>query len=195
VDEMTTGPPAETVRRVDAERNLQRILAAAREAFAELNVEVSMAEVARRAGVGSATLYRNFATRRELLEALYTNDIDALCDAAAGVDPSADGLEEWLRRFYAYFTGKRLLATELLQHAEEDAPVFGAGRTRILEAGRLLLVAAQDSGDIRDDLTIEQVIDMVAAIGNIAGDDSYRQPILQAALDALHQGQRRTDNT
>lgn len=174
-------------------RNREQILAAARGAFAEAAVEVSMAEIARRAGVGSATLYRNFASRRELLEALYINDIDALCGGSAGLVQSA-GLEAWLRSFYTYFTGKRLLATELLRHTEENAPVFGTGRNRILAASRPLLLAAQDSGDMRGDLTIEQVIDMVAAIGSIPGDDSYRLPILQAALDALHPGQRQTDS-
>ncbi len=188
MDEVKERPPPQTVRRVDAERNRQRIVAAARGVFADPGGEMSMAEVARRAGVGSATLYRNFASRRELLEALYTDDIDAVCHAAAAVDPSAAGLEDWLRRFYTYFRGKRLVATELLQHADEDAPVFGAGRTRILQAGQPLLVAAQNSGGVRDDLSIRQVIDMVAAIGNISGDDSYCQPILQAALDALRQG-------
>jgi AcrR family transcriptional regulator len=73
-------PPA---RRADAERNRDKILTAARSAFADPEAEVSMAEVSRRAGVGMATLYRNFPGRRELLEALYTDEVDAVCQAAA----------------------------------------------------------------------------------------------------------------
>lgn len=188
MDEATEAPQRPAPRRVDAERNRQRIVAAAREAFAAPGAEMSMAEVARRAGIGSATLYRNFASRRDLLEALYAADIDAVCHAAVTVDPSAAGLEEWLRRFYTYFKGKRLIATELLQHTDQDAPVFGTGRTRILHAGQPLLTAAQNSGGVRTDLTIQQVIDMVAALANIPGDDSYCQPILRAALDALRAG-------
>ena len=60
-----------------------------------------------------------------------------------------------------------------------------AGRARVLAAGEPLLRAAQASGAIRADLTLEQVVDMVAAIAKIPGEADYREPILQAALDGL----------
>jgi AcrR family transcriptional regulator len=172
---------------VDAERNRERILTAARAAFADPDADVSMAEISRRAGVGSATLYRNFANRRQLLEALYVDEIDAVCEAAArtGGDTPGVRLTAWLRRFYAYFTSKRLVAAELLKHSDADDPVFGAGYTRVLGAGRPLLLAAQGSGETRSTLTLEQILDMVAAIAKIPGDASYRAPILEAALDSL----------
>ena len=69
---MPTSQSRSPTRRADAERNRDKILAAARTAFADSDAEVSMAEISRRAGVGMATLYRNFPGRRELLEALYT---------------------------------------------------------------------------------------------------------------------------
>ena len=146
-----------------------------------------MAEVARRAGVGSATLYRNFANRRQLLEALYVDEIDAVCEAAAtiGEDTPGASLTAWLRRFYAYFTSKRLVAAELLEHTGADDPMFGAGYARVLDAGRPLLLAARASGETRSALTLEQILDMVAAIAKIPGDAGYREPILQAALDSL----------
>jgi AcrR family transcriptional regulator len=174
-------------RRVDAERNRERILTAARDAFANPDADVSMAEIARRAGVGSATLYRNFANRRQLLEALYVDEIDAVCEAAATIrgDTPGAGLTAWLRRFYTYFTSKRLVAAELLKHSDADDAVFGTGYERVLEAGRPLLLAAQASGETRSALTLEQILDMVAAIAKIPGDTSYREPILQAALDSL----------
>ena len=179
--------PQTPPRRVDAERNRERILTAARDAFADPEADVSMAEISRRAGVGSATLYRNFANRRQLLEALYVDEIDAVCEAAAtiGGDTPGASLTAWLRRFYAYFTSKRLVAAELLKHSDADDPVFGTGYTRVLDAGRPLLLAAQASGETRSDLTLEQILDMVAAIAKIPGDTSYREPILQAALDSL----------
>ncbi len=179
-------PPAPS-RRIDAERNRERILAAARDAFAAPEADVSMAEISRRAGVGSATLYRNFANRRELLEALYVDEIDAVCEAAAtiGADTPGASLTAWLRRFYAYFNSKRLVAAELLKHSGADDPVFGTGYARVLDAGRPLLLAAQASGETRSTLTLEQILDMVAAIAKIPGDAGYREPILQAALDSL----------
>jgi AcrR family transcriptional regulator len=146
-----------------------------------------MAEIARRAGVGSATLYRNFASRRELLEALYVNEIDAVCDAAATIDRDTPGatFTAWLRRFYTYFTSKRHVAAELLEYADANDPVFGTGRARVLDAGRPLLLAAQRSGQIRVDLSLEQILDMIGAIAKIPGDSAYHAPILQATLDAL----------
>jgi AcrR family transcriptional regulator len=182
-----TPTPQPAARRVDAERNREKILGAARAAFADPDADVSMAEISRRAGVGSATVYRNFANRRELLEALYVDEIDTVCEAAATItrDTPAEILVAWLRRFYTYFTSKRFVAAALLEHADRDDPVFGAGYTRVLNAGRPLLHAAQRSGETRTDLTLEQILDMVAAIAKIPGDTRYREPILRAALDAL----------
>ena len=171
-------------RRADAERNREKILAAARAAFADPDADVSMAEISRRADVGMATLYRNFSNRRELLEALYIDEVDAVCRAAdtiAGDTPGA-AFTAWLRRFFVYFTSKRHVAAELLEHSDLDNPVFGAGRPRVLAAGRPLLVAAQDAREIRGDLTLEQILDLVVAIAKIPGDP---EPILNAALDGL----------
>jgi AcrR family transcriptional regulator len=182
-----TSPPRSPTRRVDAERNRERILAAARAAFADPDADISMAEVSRRAGVGSATLYRNFANRRELLEALYADEIDAVCEAASTLDGDSPGaiLTAWLRRFYAYFTSKRLVADQLLVLTDTDDPVFGTGLAHVLDASRPLLLAAQESGEVRDDLSLEQVLELVVAVAKIPGDDDHRAPILQAALDAL----------
>lgn len=175
------------VRRSDAERNRRRILDVARTAFADADADVSMVELARLAGVGSATLYRNFANRRELLEALYVDEIDAVCRLAGTVegDTSAERLTCWLRHFYAYFISKRAVAAELLTQTDADSPVFGAGLARVLAAGRPLLVAAQTAGEVRADLTLEQVLDLVAAVATISRTPDYRAPLLQAALDGL----------
>lgn len=173
--------------RSDATRNREKILVAARDAFATSDADVSMAEVARRAGVGMATLYRNFPGRRELLEALYADEVDALCAAAttAAGDTAAARFEDWARRFVDYFMGKRHIAEELLQHAERTDPVFEQNRTRVLAAGQPLLDAAQQAGEIRSDLSLEQVLDLVIAVARVHGDQQYVEPILRAALDGL----------
>jgi AcrR family transcriptional regulator len=109
-------------RRADAERNRDKILAAARTAFAEAHTQISMAEISRRAGVGMATLYRNFPGRSELLEALYTDEVNAICEAAQTVDGETPGavLTAWLCRFFAFSTSKRHIASELLEHTERS---------------------------------------------------------------------------
>jgi AcrR family transcriptional regulator len=184
---MPANQPRSATRRPDAERNRDKILTVARAAFADPRAEVSMAETSRRAGVGMATLYRNFPGRRELLEALYTEEVDAICKAAetpGGQTPGAS-LVSWLRQLYAFFASKRHIASELLKHTDSGDPVFDGNRARVIAAGRPLLAAAQHAREIRDDLTLEQVLDMFHAIATIHGDTSYVQPILQTALDGL----------
>src|SRR5215467_8666958 len=133
---MSTPPGQITspARRSDAERNRDKILAVARAAFADPGAEVSMAEISRRAGVGMATLYRNFPGRRELLEALYTEEIDAICQAAQAPGGQMPGvsLVSWLHQLYAFFASKRHIASELLKHTDSDDPVFGGGRARVI---------------------------------------------------------------
>ena len=174
-------------RRADAERNRDKILTAARAAFADPDAEVSMAEISRRAGVGMATLYRNFPGRQELLEALYTDEVDAVCKAAETVDGETPGaaLVAWLHRFFAFTTSKRHIAAELLKQTDRSNPLFRNNRTRVIAAGRPLLAAAQHAGEVRDDLTLEQILDMIVAIATIHGGTGYTGPILQAALDGL----------
>ena len=174
-------------RRADAERNRDKILAAARTAFADPDAEVSMAEISRRADVGMATLYRNFPGRQELLEALYTDEVNAVCKAAETTGGEAPGaaLAAWLRRFFAFTTSKRHIAAELLKQTDRSDPLFENSRTRVIAAGRPLLAAAQHAGEIRGDLTLEQILDMIVAIATIHGDTGYTGPILQATLDGL----------
>lgn len=184
---MSRSTTRSAARRADAERNRNKILAVARDAFAGSDTQVSMAEISRRAGVGMATLYRNFPGRRELLEALYTDEVDAICAAAEVVDGQTPGavLTAWLRRFFAFSTSKRHIASELLEHTDRSDPVFDDNRARVIAAGRPLLVAAQDAHDVRDDLTLEQILDMIIAIARIHGDRTYLEPILQTAFDGL----------
>ena len=174
-------------RRADAERNRDKILVAARAAFADPDAEASMAEISRRAGVGMATLYRNFPGRQELLEALYADEVDAVCKAAETSDGETPGaaLVAWLHRFCAFTTSKRHIAAELLKQTDRSNPLFRNNRTRVITAARPLLAAAQHAGEVRDDLTLEQILDMIVAITAIHGDTGYTRPILETALDGL----------
>jgi AcrR family transcriptional regulator len=184
---MTPDQLPSPARRADAERNRAKILEAARSAFADPQAEVSMAEVSRRARVGMATLYRNFPGRRELLEALYIDEVNAVCEAAETLGAETPGavFVAWLYRFSAFITSKHPVGTELLKHSGGSAPVMGRSRSRVMDAGRPLYRAAQRSREVRKDLTFEQILDMVVAIASIHGEPEYLEPILQAALDGL----------
>ena len=180
-------PPAQPPRRrSDALRNRMRILAAAREVLADRATEVSMAEVARRAGVGMATLYRNFPGRRELLETLFAQEVDELCRAAVDVSgPPGEALISWLRCFAVFYDNKHPIAAELLRHTDAADPVFGSSRDRVLAAGAPLLLAAQQAHEAVVGLTLDQVLDLVLAATTIPGDRAYVEPILETALDGL----------
>jgi AcrR family transcriptional regulator len=184
---MPSDQPPSTARRADAERNRAKILAAARAAFADHQAEVSMAEVSRRAGVGMATLYRNFPGRRDLLEALYIDEVNGVCEAAETLDAETPGARfvAWLHRFFAFITSKHPVGTELLKQSGGSAPVMGESRGRVMAAGRPLLRAAQRTHEVREDLTLEQILDMIVAIASIHGEADYLEPILQATLDGL----------
>lgn len=96
----------------------------------------SMAEISRRAGVGMATLYRNFPTRLELLEALYAAEADAaftVRDPDSGATPG-EALRAWLYEFYAFAAGKKHVAAELLTHRTSDSPIFDTTKTRVRPA-------------------------------------------------------------
>jgi AcrR family transcriptional regulator len=179
--------PSSPGKRIDAERNRAKVLAAARSAFADPHADISMAEVARRAGVGMATLYRNFPGRRELLEALYIDEVNAVCAAAHTADGPTPGaaLFTWLHRFFEFVTSKHPVGTELLKQSGGSAPVMGESRLRVVAAARPLFDAAQRTHEIRADLTFEQTLDMIVAIASIHREPNYLEPILLAALDGL----------
>jgi AcrR family transcriptional regulator len=184
---MTAAKSTFPTRRAAAARNRDKILSAARAAFTDPAGEVSMAEIARRADVGMATLYRNFPGRQELLEALYADEVDAVCKAAAASGAKTPGaaLTTWLQRLFAFLLGKRLIASELLKHTDHASPAVHGNRSRALAVGRPLLTAAQNAHEIRNDLTLEQIFDMIVAIAKIDGDPDYVKPMLQTMLDGL----------
>jgi AcrR family transcriptional regulator len=175
-------------KRADARRNYEKVLAAAREAFAEGGESTALEEIARRAGVGIGTLYRHFPNRQALLEALYLEEVEEICRSAAeleGADPW-EALNSWFERFIAYVATKRALAGELLNYLDMDASLFKASRASLFAAGEPLLVRAQDAGVVRQDVTIGEVIQMVMGIAKVpATDPAQTRHILRIALDGL----------
>ena len=175
-------------QRADARRNFDALLAAAREAFAADGTNASLEDIARRAGVGIGTLYRNFPTRQALLEAVYIEEVEGICRAAQefeGLDPW-QALTGWLRRFADYATTKKALAGELMAYMDEGSEVFLQCRHAIKAAGTPLLEAAQRSGDVRSDVHFMDVVRMVGGIATMANTEPGQvDRILVVALDGL----------
>ena len=173
----------------------EKILTAARQAFAESDAPVSLAEICRRAGVTMPTLYRNFSGRPELLRELYLEEVAVVCDAPSPRDGMTPGesLDAWLRRLFV-FLSRTHRVVELLKQASDDAgPFLSRNANRVLATARPLHAAAQHSQEVREDLTIEQVMQMVLALAAIPGDGDYLAPMLQTLLDGLKTRQQPPD--
>ncbi|MEV0521770.1 TetR/AcrR family transcriptional regulator, partial [Nonomuraea sp. NPDC050405] len=134
--------------------------------------EASLEEIARRAGVGSATLHRHFPSRQRLLEALFRDKVDTLCaaarDLAGGPDPG-QALVTWLHAVATHVVTNRGLAASLLHGAQDGAqdgdPVLGATcHTMIVDAGQELLTRARQAGAVRADVSITELLRLVNAI-------------------------------
>ncbi|MGO9750746.1 MAG: TetR/AcrR family transcriptional regulator [Solirubrobacteraceae bacterium] len=175
-------------KRADARRNYEKVLSAAREAFAEGGEATSLEEIARRAGVGIGTLYRHFPNRQALLEALYVNEVEELSRSAEQLDEVDpwEALNSWFERLIGYLATKRALAAELTNYLDQDAPLFQACRASLFAAGEPLLKRAQDARVVRGDVGFSDLLHMVAGISKIPSSDPKQvEHIIRIALDGL----------
>src|SRR5688572_16482636 len=124
----------ETIGRADARRNRERLLAAAAELFGAVEGEVTLSAVAAKAGVGIGTLYRHFPTREALVEAVYRNEIDRLCEAAEMLLrqlPPEAALADWMDRYAAMVAAKRGMAEALTRVRDSDTGDLARAKARI----------------------------------------------------------------
>ena len=191
VNPTQTSPQIQLARpkRADARRNYEKVLGAAREAFAEGGESTALEEIARRAGVGIGTLYRHFPNRQALLEAVYLGEVEEFCRATAelpdDIDPW-DALTDWFDRFVAYLATKRALAGELLNYMDMSAELFKHSRAALWASGEPLLTRAQEAGVVRDDVAIGDVMQMVMGIAKVPNSDPAQTAhIVRVALDGL----------
>jgi AcrR family transcriptional regulator len=186
--EATAPTLLERPKRADARRNYEKLLTAAREAFAEGGEATSLESIAERAGVGIGTLYRNFPNRQALVEALYVDEVEEVCRTAAELE-SADpweALNSWLQRVVSYVATKQALIAELVNYLDTDAELFQACRTYLYSAGEPLLLRAQEAGVVRPDVAIGEVIQLVVGIAKVpSADPAQTEHVLRVALDGL----------
>src|SRR3954454_18164284 len=153
---MAIGTPApERPLRADAERNRARLLDAARRLFAERGLEVTMDEIAHRAGVGVGTAYRRFGSRDELIGALFEARMEeyvALAEEALGQPEPWQGLVGFLERSTAMQAADRGLKDLVFSHSHALERVTRV-RRRILPLVEALVQRAQAAGELRADLS------------------------------------------
>ncbi|WP_251095794.1 TetR/AcrR family transcriptional regulator [Streptomyces sp. Caat 7-52] len=170
--------------RKDAARNYDALLEAARAAFAEHGADASLEDIARRAGVGIGTLYRNFPTRRDLFETVYADEVNTLCRAAVELADREpwEALTAWLDRFAGYMVTKRAVREAL----DGESDIFQACRESMYAAGGPLLERAQRAGAARADMDFGDLLRMVAGItATVFDDDAQRDRVLAIALDGV----------
>ncbi|MFJ3660345.1 TetR/AcrR family transcriptional regulator [Streptomyces sp. NPDC090119] len=177
--------------RADARRNHARLLDAAASAFAEHGEGASLDDIARRAGVGSGTLYRHFPTRRALLEAAYAARIDALGERGEELSrllPPGEALTEWLHEVCAATIQVRGLKT-LLGTAATDTPLTTCG-TVVKSTATRLLESAQSENTLRPDLTPTDLLRLthgVATAAELGGGEGEIGRYLGLLLDGIRQ--------
>jgi AcrR family transcriptional regulator len=176
--------------RADARRNYDKLLAAAWATFAERGSDdVSLEEIARRAGVGIGTLYRHFPHRQALLEAVYRDQVVALGGRAAKLlasESPGDALAEWLRDLVSFSSTKRSLTKELLATLDSEASFLPVCKTVIRQSTSALLERAQQAGEARADITGPDLVrlahGLVMAIDMAPGDTAQLDRMLSVIV-------------
>ncbi|MDX3855189.1 helix-turn-helix domain-containing protein [Streptomyces sp. AK02-01A] len=185
--------------RQDARRNRERVLAAAREVYAEQGVEAPLDVIARRAGVGNATLYRRFPDRAALIEAVFHDVLAATIEAGERARAAADawaGLNGYLERIFEGLAADRG-ATDLMTTGIAGVPTLETLHAHNAETVRGLLERCREDGTVRADLTVEDLLFTLAALGRAVpaaeavAPGSWRR-FLALLLDGLRAGGTRT---
>ncbi|WP_042398744.1 TetR/AcrR family transcriptional regulator [Streptacidiphilus carbonis] len=160
-------PPAPPGRpmRADARRNYERLVQVATEAFLEHGADASLDDIAKRAGVGPGTLYRHFPVRQDLIDAVLQRWMASVLTEAEPLRVAADPVEAlgmWLRRLVAHVQVFRGLSSALIPPEDkfkESSPAWVLHRT-----SEELLARAQESGEIRSDIDIKELMTLVSGV-------------------------------
>ncbi|MFG2485441.1 TetR/AcrR family transcriptional regulator [Streptomyces virginiae] len=180
--------------RADAQRNRDKILAAAVRVFTEQGLEAHFDRIAKEAGVGTGTLYRNFPTKEALIEAAYRNEVARLCDSVPTLLeslPPYEALRAWTRRFIDYATAKMGMADAMRAVLAAGTDPYTDSRRMIQDALTSLMGACTAAGVIRTDISSS---DMFAALAGIAltsagpGRRDQAERLLDLNLDGLRLG-------
>lgn len=190
-----SSPATSTTRarapRADAARNRALLVDAARAAFATGGEQVSLEAIAREAGVGIGTLYRNFPTREDLVVAVYASELDAVIAVADDLHdarPADVALRTWLDRYAAFVTTKRGMAESLRAGALADAANTAHTRERVNGAIGAFLQAGAEAGVLRGDLAADDVttalVGLFLATRDVA-DEAQIARLLDLLVDGL----------
>jgi AcrR family transcriptional regulator len=178
--------------RTDAQRNRERILEVAKEAFTRHGASASLDDIARQAGVGAGTLYRHFPTRDALIEAVYRTEVEKLAAAErkfTAAMPPLEALRAWMLLFVDYIATKHIIAPALNTFVGGPAKLYEGSRGQIQGAIDALVKRAIKNGDIRKDLDPFDLLRALIGVSNVASSPDWQQSA-RRLVDILITGSR-----
>ncbi|HVH89148.1 MAG TPA: TetR/AcrR family transcriptional regulator [Terriglobales bacterium] len=180
--------------RTDAQRNRERILEVAKEAFTRSGANASLDDIAKDARVGAGTLYRHFPTRDALIEAVYRTEVEKLAAAerkfAESMSP-IEALRAWMLLFVDYIATKQIIAPALNTFVGGPSKLYEGSRAQIQGAIDALVKRAIKSGDMRKDLDPFDLLRALVGVSNVASTPDWQQSA-RRLVDILITGSRPT---
>lgn len=177
--------------RADATRNREQLLEVATRVFTSADTEPSMRAIARQAGVGIGTLYRHFPTRESLVDAVYRDQVARLTTGAhallAELTP-AEAMRRWMDLFGEWIATKNGMLDTLLSMIESGEIAHAHTRAQLLAAITTILGAGRAAGDIRPDVSAEDVADSLIGVFTVASlprHEARAGRLLNVLMDGL----------
>jgi AcrR family transcriptional regulator len=184
--------PVPRKSRTDAQRNRERILEVAKEAFTRFGAEASLDEIAKQAGVGAGTLYRHFPTRDALIEAVYRSEVEKLAAAERKFSETMapmEALRAWMLLFVDHIAAKQIIAPALNSVVGGPTKLYEGSRGLVGGAIDALVKRAITSGDIRSDLDPFDLLRALIGVSHVASGPGWQQSA-RRLVDILITGSR-----
>ena len=178
--------------RTDAQRNRERILEVAKEAFTRFGADASLDDIAKQADVGAGTLYRHFPTRDTLIEAVYRSEVEKLAATErrfAETMPPIQALRAWMLLFIDHIATKQIIAPALNSIVGGPSKLYEGSHAQIQGAIDVLVKRAIKSGDIRSDLDPFDLLRALIGVAHVASGPGWQQSA-RRLVDILITGSR-----
>jgi AcrR family transcriptional regulator len=179
--------------RADSARNRQLLIDAAKAGFSSVGLDVSLEEIARRAGVGIGTLYRHFPTREAVVEAVYRHEVEQLAEAVPQLLETAaagEALHQWMHLFVDYIATKRMIAPSLAAAAGRTSTLYATSVELITSAITTLVKRAVASGEVRKDIDPSDLLRALVGV-SYGNPDVGWEASARRLIDILMDGLRR----
>ena len=178
--------------RTDAQRNRERILEVAKQAFTRSGANASLDDIVKDAGVGAGTLYRHFPTRDALIEGVYRTEVEKLAAAEKKFSeslPPIEALRAWMLLFVDHIAAKQIIAPALNTLVGGPSKLFEGSRAQVQAAINALVKRAIKSGDMRRDLEPFDLLRALIGVSHVASGPDWQQSA-RRLVDILITGSR-----